>query len=80
MRRCEEAVKSQAEKRMLSGKLYPVINLPQGTKSRDVLGQMAGVSGSTYEHATAVLDEAPDEVIEAVRNGDISINKACTEV
>ena len=79
MRKCEDAVKAQAEQRMLAGKTDPMEKFPQGT-TRDTLGAMAGVSGKTYEHATAVLDEAPDEVIEAVRNGDISINKAYTEV
>ena len=41
---------------------------------------MAGVSGSTYEHAVTVLDEAPEEVIQAVRKGDMSINKAYQHV
>ena len=47
---------------------------------RDELGKMAGVSGSTYERATAVLDNAPKEVIQAVRNGEMSINKAYQHV
>ena len=37
---------------------------------------MAGISRSTYEHATAVLDEAPESVIEATRRKDLSINAA----
>ena len=48
--------------------------LPQRTKARDELGAMAGVSGSTYEHATAILDNAPEPVKEAVRKQEISIN------
>ena len=84
VRKCEDAVKAQAEQRMLAGKSDPKEKLPEGQKSgkqsRDTLGAMAGVSGKTYEHATAVLDNAPEEVIQAVRNGDISINKAYQHV
>ena len=47
-----------------------------GMKSRDELGAMAGVSGSTYEHATAVLENAPEPVVEAARNKELSINAA----
>lgn len=79
VRKYEKAVKAQAEQRMLAGKSNPMVNLSKGT-SRDTLGAMAGVSGSTYEHATAVLDKAPEEVIQAVRKGDISINKAYTDM
>ncbi|MBR1436893.1 MAG: hypothetical protein IJ587_00010 [Synergistaceae bacterium] len=91
VRKCENAVKAQAKKRQISGLVHQedtvVENLPQrgeteqtGKKSRDELGAMAGVSGKTYEHATAVLDRAPEEVVQAVRNGDISINKAYTDM
>ena len=79
-RKFEEAVKTQAQQRMLAGKSDPVVNSPQGSKSRDILGAMAGVSPQTYEHAVAVLDNATPEVIEAVRKGDISINKAYTTI
>ena len=37
---------------------------------------MAGVSGITYEHATEVLDKAPEPVVEAARNKELSINAA----
>ena len=47
-----------------------------GCCSRDVLARMAGVGHSTYEHATAVLDNAPDEVKQAVRKDELSINAA----
>lgn len=90
VRKCEEAVKAQAEQRMLAGKDTsqhtkqislleepdPVVNLSQGSKSREILGKMAGVSGSTYEHATAVLDKAPAPVVEATRKKELSINSA----
>lgn len=61
-------------------KLPPTSDLDTTKKSRDALGAMAGVSGKTYEHATAVLDNAPEEVVQAVRKGDISINKAYTDM
>ena len=84
VRRCEEAVKAQAKARQLSGLMQNESTvrekLPEreneGKRATEELGELAGVSRKTYEHATAVLDEAPEEVIEAVRNGDISINKA----
>ena len=71
-----------------SSDFSPVANFPQGSddtvnepeqtgmKSRDELGAMAGVSGKTYEHATAVLDKAPEPVVEAARNNELSINAA----
>ena len=80
VRKCEDAVKAQAEKRMLAGKADPKVILPEGQKlrkqSRDELGNLAGVSGKTYEHATTVLDKAPEPVIEATRKKELSINAA----
>ena len=75
VRKCEDAVKAQAEKRMLAGKADPRINLPQG-RATDELGELAGVSHKTYEHATTVLDKAPEPVIEAARKKELSINAA----
>lgn len=83
VRKYENAVKAQAEKRMSQGvnqyTKSPVVNLPPTStpmKSRDTLGAMAGVSGSTYEHAIAVLDNAPESVIDATRKKELSINAA----
>ena len=80
VRKYEEAVKAQAEQRMLAGKADPKVNLPEGQKSRkqsrDELGTLAGVSGSTYEHATKVIDHAPTPIVNAARNNQISINAA----
>ena len=97
VRKCEEAVKAQAEKRKFSTlkqnqntdkvKLpereqardeldTDKVKLPERKQARDELGKLAGVSGSTYEHATAVLDKAPEPVIEATRNKELSINAA----
>ena len=57
------------------GKAAPNPKLSKG-KTTEELGAMAGVSHSTYEHAAAVLDNAPETIIKAVRTGDMSINKA----
>ena len=80
VRKYEEAVKAQAEQRMLAGKADPKVNLPEGQKSRkqsrDELGTLAGVSGSTYEHATKVIDHAPTTIVNAARNNQISIHAA----
>lgn len=76
--KCEDAVKDEAEKNLHLAKgqgIKGVVKLPQ-VKSRDVLGKMASVSGSTYERAVKVLNEAPQEIVDAARRGDISINQA----
>ena len=78
-----DAVKVEAQKRMTSGKgVNPVEILPQGEygKTRDILGKMAGVSGKTYEHAVKVIEQATPETKEALRRGEISINKAYEEL
>ena len=81
VRKCESAVKAQAEKRMSQGvnqyTKSPVVNLPPTStpmKSRDTLGAMAGVSGKTYEHAVTVIGKAPEAVVDAVRKDELSIN------
>lgn len=85
VRKCEDAVKAQAKARQaeyhgnqyesgLKEKFPEVQNVEK--QSRDELGAMAGVSGKTYEHATAVLDKAPQPVIEATRRKELSINAA----
>ena len=73
--KCEEAVKAQAEKRMLAGKADPREKLPQG-RATEELGTMAGVSRKTYEHAATVLDKAPAPIVEATRKKELSINTA----
>ena len=75
VRRYEEAVRAKAEERQKvtrfggGGKITTTVE-----KSRDTLGALAGVSGKTYEHATAIIDNAPEEVKEAVRSQAVSIN------
>lgn len=86
VRKCEEAVKSQAKERQgmrndlqTSGQNFPEVE-QQIKRATDELGNMAGVSRKTYEHAVEVLDNAPEKVINSVRNGDISINKAYEQI
>lgn len=74
-RKYEEAVKLRAEQRMLAGKSDHSVIGHKG-RATEELGKMAGVSASTYIHATAVLDKAPTAIIEAARQKEISINAA----
>lgn len=78
--KCEDAVKAKAAERMLEGRNQysesPMENFPQGSASRDELGKLAGVSGKTYEHAVTVLETAPEPIVEATRQNDLSIHAA----
>ncbi|MBQ7220756.1 MAG: hypothetical protein IJS28_07240 [Synergistaceae bacterium] len=91
VRKCEDAIKARARERQgtrtdlmpsaeqqlsLTEEDNIVEKLPQGSKSRDELGAIAGVSGKTYEHATAILDTAPAPVVDATRRKELSINAA----
>ena len=79
VRKCEHAVKTQAKERQLSGLVQNTSPVPlksAGRDARDELAQMAGVGHSTYEHAAVVLDNAPEEVIQATRQNELSINAA----
>ena len=82
VRKCEEAVKAQAKARqgtrtdiLTCGKNCPQVE-KEKQRATSELGAMAGVSRKTYEHATAVLDQAPEPVIEATRRKELSINAA----
>ena len=44
------------------------------------LGALASVSGKTYDKAVKVIEVAPEDVKDALRNGDISINQAYQQV
>ena len=77
VRKCEDAVKTQAKARQKATQFGGGDKFTTTVeKSRDTLGKMAGVSGSTYEHAAVVLDKAPEPVIEATRRKELSINAA----
>ena len=76
--KCEEAVKAQAKARQgtrsdisTSGQ-----NFPEVKRATDELGELAGVSRKTYEHATTVLDKAPEAIVKATRKQELSINAA----
>ena len=67
VRKCEDAVKAQAKERQgtstdlqTSGQ-----NFPEVKRATDTLGELAGVSRKTYEHAAAILDEAPEADVKA---------------
>ena len=59
VRKCEDAVKAQAKLRQLSGLTNQgslvSVNLRTRGRASNELGELAGVSASTYEHATAIL-------------------------
>lgn len=81
VRKCESSVKAKAEERQKATLRQNIStvreNLPTRTgRATDELGELAGVSRKTYEHATAVLDMAPEEVSQAMTEGKLSINKA----
>ena len=82
VRKCEDAVKAEAKKRqgtrtdlLTSGQNFPKVE-HEVKRASEELGDLAGVSGKTYEHAVAVLDKAPKPVIEAARKKELSINAA----
>ena len=79
--KCADAVKEEARKRQESTRFGGAgnISLTAG-QARDELGKMAGVSGKTYEHAVTVIEKASDETKDALRRGEISINKAYQDV
>lgn len=84
VRKFEDSIKAQAKQRQLSGLIQNTSTvrkiLPTRERATDTLGAMSGVSRKTYEHATAVLDEAPEEIIQAAREGTISIHRAYTAI
>ena len=78
VRRYEKAVKSRARERQISElkQNQPTVRekLPTRERATEELGTMAGVSRKTYEHATVIIDNAPEAVKDAVRSQAISIN------
>ena len=85
VRKYEKAVKAQAKQRQ--GTRNDLLSAHEGDniqvklpeceteQSRDKLGKLAGVSGSTYEHASKVIDKAPTPIVNVARNnGDCTMN------
>jgi len=68
--------KEQARTRMLAGK-HPPATLPEGSEkgdARDIAGARMHVSGNTVSRAAVVLANAPAEIIEQVRAGNLTVN------
>lgn len=79
VRQCEEAVKAKAkEQQIRKPSEFVMVNLPEQKPivSRDELGAMAGVSGSTYAHGSAVFEKAPEPVVNAYLHDELSTNAA----
>lgn len=75
--KCEDAVKAKAKERQgTRTDIEDFVEKFPESRARDELGEMAGVSGKTYEHAVTVLENAPTPVVEAARKNDLSINAA----
>ena len=79
-----DAIESaKAKERMLSGKAQDLEKkLPHGRadQTRDIMGKKVGVSGSTYDKMKAIDQSDNEEVKKAVRNKEMSIDKAYREV
>lgn len=69
--------KRSEEAKKLSEKTL-VANLPQAKndKTRDEIAKVAGVSPRTITNVETIKREAPEPIIQATRNNDISINMA----
>ena len=76
--KCEDTVKAKAKEEQKRKSASVMEKFPKQKEfvSRDELGAMAGVSGKTYEHAIEVLEKAPEPIVNATRNNDLSINMA----
>lgn len=77
--KCEDAVKAKAKERQgtrtdlaTSEKNFPEVKEIKMGRASDELGKMAGTSGKTYEHAVAVLEKAPEPVVQATRQNDLT--------
>lgn len=79
--KCEDAVKAKARGRQgarndltTSAKFFA--DVKEAKRATKELGEMAGVSDRTYEKAIDVLEKAPEPIVNATRNDDLSINMA----
>lgn len=76
----EAIVRANAKERMTAGvKTDPTEKLPEGD-TRDIMGKMIGVSGKTYDKMKAIDESDNEDVKQAVRNKEMSIDKAYREV
>lgn len=76
----EEIEKRKAKERMSDGGKGVEILPHLKEKTRDAMGEKVGVSGKTYDKMKAIDESDNDEVKQAVRNKEMSIDKAYREV
>jgi len=68
----------EAEKRMKSGKADPMAKSPEGyhnNTTRHKLAKAAGMGEKKFHQGEVILDSGNQEIIDAVRSGEISINR-----
>ena len=54
-----------------------VENLPQGNgRTRDQAAALLNVSGKSVDHATTVLEQGSNELVQAVERGEVAVSKA----
>lgn len=73
-----ERARAHERKSALNGKTQLPENLPEATTgdARDVAGARMGVSGKTVDTAARILEQGAPELVEKVRDGDITLNEA----
>lgn len=78
------AAEAKARQATSTGGAAPQLkeNLPEAEKTqvRDKIGEIAGVSGKQVDKIKTILREAPPPVVQKVRVGEISVNRAYNEV
>ena len=73
----EEIEAAKAKERMLLGKSDPVPNRAQGRpRTRVIVGEKIGMTGQDYQRAKYIADHAPQEVIDELDRGEVSVRKA----
>lgn len=78
VRACEPEIRAAARERQIrrAADSVPAILPEQKADSRDLLGEIAGVSGKTYEAAAYVLDNGELGIKKQMMSGEMSINAA----
>lgn len=78
----KDSVAAAANQRMLAGKTTPPQKSAEGTtgETRDTLAKLAGVSHDTLSKVETLEREADDDVKAKLRSGELSINKAWTQL
>ena len=77
----EPAIREEAEKRMLAGKVDPTQKSAEGSgETRQQIAALAGVSHDTLRKATVISELAPLEVLQELREGKTKINTVYNDV